>query len=94
MRGRRNLNGHFYLTNSFYTLYLTSLTFYLFQIDTPNGLMDGSFHMACDDPETTQSGSIGTPVDALLWKDNDERNFEAVVAEFSFMAEEVDGDRR
>ena len=53
--------------------------------------MEGSFHMAIVDPETTESGSIGETVDALLWKENDERKFEAQVAEFVFVAEDGTG---
>ena len=49
--------------------------------------------MAKVDPESTESASIGEPVNALLWKENDERRFEAKVAEFSFVAEEEDGKR-
>eukprot|EP00956_Cyclotella_meneghiniana_P000270 scaffold324_cov57-Cyclotella_meneghiniana.AAC.4 len=53
--------------------------------------MEGSFHMAIVDPETTESGSIGETVDALLWKENDERKFDAQVAEFGFVAEDGTG---
>ena len=53
--------------------------------------MEGSFHMAIVDPETTESGSIGETVDALLWKDNDERKFEVRVAEFGFVADDSAG---
>jgi hypothetical protein len=53
--------------------------------------MEGSFHMAIVDPEKVESASIGESVDALLWKENDERKFEAMVAEFGFDADEDDG---
>jgi hypothetical protein len=58
------------------------------EIGTPTGFMEGAFHMAIVDPEKTESGSIGESVDALLWKENDERKFEAKVAEFGFVANE------
>jgi hypothetical protein len=50
--------------------------------------MDGAFHMAIVDPKNTESASIGEPVDALLWKENDQRKFEAKVVEFGFVANE------
>lgn len=52
--------------------------------------MEGSFHMAVVDPEKTESASIGETVDALFWKENDVRKFEARVAEFGFVADEED----
>lgn len=58
------------------------------ELGKPTGFMDGAFHMAIVDPKNTESASIGEPVDALLWKENDQRKFEAKVAEFGFVANE------
>jgi len=46
--------------------------------------------MAIVYPEKVESASIGETVDALLWKENDKRLFEAKVAEFGFVAGEED----
>ncbi|KAL3785613.1 hypothetical protein HJC23_004761 [Cyclotella cryptica] len=63
------------------------------ELATPTGFMEGCFHMAVVDPESTKSASIGEPVNALLWKENDQRKFEAKVAEFGFVAEEEEDER-
>lgn len=44
--------------------------------------------MAIVDSDKVKSASIGETVDALLWKENDERKFEATVAEFGFVSDE------
>ena len=41
--------------------------------------------MAIVDPEKVESASIGETVDALLWKENDKRLFEAKVANLDLL---------
>ena len=57
-------------------------------ISTPTGAMEGIFHMATVDMQTTDSAHIGDDVDALKWKVDDERLFDIKVARFGFVADE------
>ena len=57
-------------------------------ISTPTGAMEGAFHMAVVDMQTTHSAHIGDDVDALKWKSDDERLFDMPVARFGFVADE------
>jgi len=57
-------------------------------ISTPTGAMEGAFHMAVVDMQTTDSAHIGDDVDALKWKGDDERLFDMPVARFGFVVEE------
>ncbi|EED90868.1 predicted protein, partial [Thalassiosira pseudonana CCMP1335] len=45
------------------------------ELSSPKGAMEGCFHMAFVD-EDTESAISGHPVEALLWKSNDERKFD------------------
>jgi hypothetical protein len=56
-------------------------------LSTPTGSMEGCFHMASVE-QTTESAQVGDPVEALLWKSNDERKFEVTVAPFGLAADE------
>ena len=57
-------------------------------ISTHKGAMEGCFHMALVDDETTDSAHVGDPVEALSWKSNDERIFEMPVGRFGLRADE------
>lgn len=62
-------------------------------IATPTGAMEGCFHLASVDMQTTDSSHVGDEVEALRWKADDERKFEMPVARFGLVFdEEVDGD--
>ena len=57
------------------------------ELATPKGKMEGVFHMASVDMQTTDSAHVGNPVEALSWASNDKRRFEAKVGRFGFIAE-------
>ena len=57
-------------------------------ISTPTGAMEGTFHMARVNMQTTDSAHIGDDVEALTWKSDDERLFDVRVARFGFVADE------
>ena len=54
-------------------------------ISTSEGVMEGCFHMASVDGQTTKSASVGETVEALSWKSKDERIFEAPVGRFGLV---------
>mmetsp|Transcript_17985 Transcript_17985/g.37482 ORF Transcript_17985/g.37482 Transcript_17985/m.37482 type:complete len:589 (+) Transcript_17985:35-1801(+) len=54
-------------------------------IKTPTGAMEGCFHMAAVDAETTDSAHVGDPVEALNWKSTDERKFKMNVQRFGLV---------
>ncbi|KAL7457066.1 hypothetical protein ACHAWC_008564 [Mediolabrus comicus] len=57
------------------------------ELATPKGKMEGVFHMASVDMQTTDSAHVGNPVEALSWASNDKRRFEVKVGRFGFIAE-------
>ena len=57
-------------------------------ISTPTGAMEGTFHMAMVNMQTTDSAHIGDDVDALKWKSDDERLFDMPVARFGLIADD------
>jgi len=57
-------------------------------IATPTGAMEGVFHMASVDMQTTDSAHVGDMVEAMHWKSNDERKFEMPIGRFGLVAEE------
>jgi len=57
-------------------------------ISTPTGAMEGTFHFAKVNMQTTDSAHIGDDVDSLTWKSDDERLFDIPVARFGFVVEE------
>ena len=57
-------------------------------ISTPTGAMEGTFHFAKVNMQTTDSAHIGDDVDALTWKSDDERLFDIPVARFGFVADD------
>jgi hypothetical protein len=58
------------------------------ELSTPSGTMEGCFHMASVDMQTTESARVGEDVAALQWKSNDERKFEMPVGKFGLVADE------
>jgi hypothetical protein len=56
-------------------------------LSTPTGSMVGCFHMASVE-QTTESAHVGDPVEALLWKSNDQRKFEVTVGPFGLVVDE------
>jgi hypothetical protein len=58
------------------------------ELSTPNGSMEGCFHLASVDKQTTDSAHVGDEVEALKWKSNDERRFEIPVGKFGLVADE------
>lgn len=58
------------------------------ELSTPIGTMEGCFHMASVDMQTTYSAHVGEDVAALQWKSNDERKFETRVGKFGLVADE------
>lgn len=58
------------------------------EITTPKGKMEGCFHMALVDMETSDSAHVGDPVEALSWASNDKRRFEAPVGRFGFLVDD------
>lgn len=57
-------------------------------LSTPTGSMEGCFHMASVDMQTTESAQVGDHVEALLWKSNDERKFEVSIRPFGLVVDE------
>jgi len=57
-------------------------------ISTSTGAMEGTFHMAKVNMQTTDSAHIGDDVDALKWKSDDERLFDMPVARFGLIADD------
>ena len=58
------------------------------ELSTPTGQMEGCFHMANVDMQTTDSAHVGNPVEALSWALDDERRFEAKVSKFGFLVDD------
>ena len=58
------------------------------ELSTPTGQMEGCFHMANVDMQTTDSAHVGNPVEALSWAQDDERRFEAKVGKFGFLVDD------
>ena len=58
------------------------------ELSTPTGYMEGCFHMASVDMQSTDSAHVGNPVDALSWASDDERMFEAKVRRFGFLVDD------
>jgi hypothetical protein len=57
-------------------------------LSTTTGSMEGCFHMASVDMQTTESAQVGDHVEALLWKSNDERKFEVSIRPFGLVVDE------
>lgn len=59
------------------------------ELSTSTGTMEGCFHMASVDMQTTDSAHVGDDdVEALKWKSNDARKFEMPVGKFGLVADE------
>ena len=58
------------------------------ELSTPTGTMEGCFHMASVDMQTTESAQVGEDVAAFQWKSNDKRKFEMPVGIFGLVADE------
>ncbi len=58
------------------------------ELSTPTGQMEGCFHMASVDMQSTDSAHVGNPVEALSWASDDERRFEAQVGRFGFLVDD------
>ncbi len=61
-------------------------------IKTPTGAMEGCFHMAAVDAETTDSAHVGDPVEALTWESTDDRKFQMNVQRFGLVVENEKGE--
>lgn len=74
----------------FFFYYFTKVFEYMSgaELSTPTGTMEGCFHMAIVDMQTTESAHVGDEVEALKWKSNDERKFEMPVEKFGLVADE------
>lgn len=58
-------------------------------VGTPSGAMEGAFHMASVDLRTTESAHVGdADVEALGWRADDPRRFEAPVGRFGLRADD------
>jgi len=59
-------------------------------IATPSGTMEGCFHMASVDMQSTDSAHVGDHVEALHWNLNDDRKFEMPIGRFGLVLDEED----
>ena len=58
------------------------------ELSTPTGSMEGCFHMAYVDVQTTESAQVGDHVEALIWHSDHPQKFVAPVRPFGLVAGE------